>query len=453
MVQAARTGRKMGGAETASERSREIASRFGAVFRLALARAWHWATPKDAEATKAVMLAAHAGDVEAIRDDLARANVKERNVMGLTPLMNAAWQGHAECVRELLPFSRVNDAEGWKRNRVAYAELPHPGKTPRAGDTALIFAARHGGLPTLRLLIAASNAKKTNLLGETALMAAAETGSMGCVAALLPKGSLAARDARGHDALSHAAMSRRESVVALLLQNGAKASGGKRSSPLWEALNAAPRGPWREGELENGIAAAWRIWSALSEQEKEAQANWVGKGGATPLMLAAATGDPEWLRSLLGAKANPQARDAEGLTALSRTRVFDDCCVECARILAPFSDAKERMALAERWACDSGQAAMAAVEAMSPAMGQQERAAVVRRWGAALLPATHAAWEAQEIMDSALSAKSAGMASAAGAAAAPAAPAVRAETMEPASVAARGAKIAGQQPGRRGRRL
>jgi len=134
-----------------------------------------------------------------------RLNPQSPSKEGLTPLMDAARNGHDECVALLLPVSRTRRADG-------------------KGHTALMHAAGSGNSATIALLIPASEPKAKDKDGDTALTIAAARGAPGALNALIPVSDLNAQNSAGFTALMIAARNANFSCAQALLQAGADAS-------------------------------------------------------------------------------------------------------------------------------------------------------------------------------------------------------------------------------------
>ena len=126
-------------------------------------------TPDDYNAK--LLKCASSGDTELVRLLIAAgANVNKEDGYGRTPLYEAAFKGHTECVKLLLaaPGIDVNKAN-------------------KDGETPLYWAAYNGHSECVRLLLAAPGivVNKANKYGETPLYRAAWKGHTECVKLLL----------------------------------------------------------------------------------------------------------------------------------------------------------------------------------------------------------------------------------------------------------------------------
>lgn len=150
------------------------------------------------------------------------------------------------------------------------------------GNTALIIAAREGGIEVVRALLAARpRLNATNRFGETALMLAAYSG--------------------------------RTEVVRELLLEGADVNHGRGWNPL---LYAVFRG---HGDIADLLL------------KFRADPNSRGPNGSTALMFAARSGQADIISMLLAHGADPHASNADGQTAL--TWAIDAGNTDAARVL------------------------------------------------------------------------------------------------------------------------
>ncbi len=156
----------------------------------------------------ALMLAAHAGHVEIVRELLAAPGIEvnKQDNNGNTALMEAAYGGDAGIVQQLLkaPGIDVN-------------------KQDSNGITALMEAAYGGHVEIVRELLAdGAEVNKQNNSGVTALMVAARWGHAGIVRELLADGAeVNKQNNSGVTALMLAAQWGHADIVRLLLEAGA----------------------------------------------------------------------------------------------------------------------------------------------------------------------------------------------------------------------------------------
>jgi uncharacterized protein len=166
------------------------------------------------------------------------------------------------------------------------------------GSTPRHLACNNGSAAMVeRLLAAKANPNAKLLDGETVLMTCARTGSASAVKALLVAGADPKAREPEHDqtALMWAAAESHPAVTALLIEFGADVRARSRSYPQ----------------------------TVVGEQTQRAgreQLNYtVVRGGSTPLLFAASSGDAESVRNLLaaGADANDHLGDGTGALVLA----------------------------------------------------------------------------------------------------------------------------------------
>ena len=234
----------------------------------------------------------------------------------------------------------------------------------KRGTTPLMYAAAHGSLEAMQLLIAAGadvNAK--NAFDATALMWCAT--DLAKVRLLVSKGAdVNARSRQGHTPLLIAAHSDGAvEIVRLLLDKGAdigKAAANPVNTPLAAASNANDAATVRllleRGATTKGPDAMMALMNASGNGNLEMMRMLIERGvdvncvspptsgpGVkhgpvalglfTPLILAAAYGGPDAVKMLLDAKANPNAQDVRGMTPLMLALATDRPDVRVVRLL------------------------------------------------------------------------------------------------------------------------
>jgi len=252
-----------------------------------------------------LMTCARSGSVEAVRALLAHgANVNAiENSQDQTALMWAVAERHSEVVRVLIEHK----ADVLARTRVAHQLIvredsgarlvcPPPAginarcteaeSIAKGGSTPLLFAARSGDLESARLLIAAgANVNDAMPDGNSALVVAAYSGHPKLAALLLDKDAVPSADGAGYTAL-HVAVLRGdlESVKALL------AHGANPNARIWK------------GTPVTRSAQEFVLPKSLLE--------------ATPFFLAAKFVEPDIMRVLATAGADPLLPIRDGTTPL-----------------------------------------------------------------------------------------------------------------------------------------
>ena len=242
-----------------------------------------------------LMTCAQAGEatgVQALLEAGARVDTREP-AHQQTALMWAAARGHADAVRALL----AGGADLRARSR-AYPQTVTSEVTQRAGreelnytvtrggSTPLLFAARAGDVESARLLLAAgADANDATPDGASALVVAAHSGHTGVAALLLESGANPDAAAIGYSAL-HAAVLRGDLALvrALLAHRAAVQTVITRGTPM--------RRNGQDFELPRTLL------------------------GATPYLLAARFLEPEIMRALAAAGADPRKAMADGATPL-----------------------------------------------------------------------------------------------------------------------------------------
>ncbi len=163
------------------------------------------------------------------------------------------------------------------------------------GSTPLHLACNNGSAAMVDLLLAAKANPNARLLnGETVLMACARTGNASAVKSLLVQGAdpKAAEPEHNQTALMWAAAEKHPEVTALLIEFGADVGARSRSY----SMTVTPEQTQRAGREELNYD--------------------VMRGGSTPLLFAARSGDAESAKLLLQHGANPNDALPDGASAL-----------------------------------------------------------------------------------------------------------------------------------------
>jgi uncharacterized protein len=223
-------------------------------------------------------------------------------------LLTAVRDDRPELVRNLLDkHADVNasTADGatalhWASHRddLAIADLlikagAHVNAATDRGVTPLNLACVNGSAAMVQKLVTAgASAKATLPSGESALMTCSRSGNADAVKTLVSHGAdvNASESSHHQTALMWAVSEKHHEVVRVLLDHGADV----RARSL----------VWREFVLRASLV------KGRSEGE------WIDRGGSTPLLLAARSGDIESVGLLLGAGADPNDTTPDGYTPL-----------------------------------------------------------------------------------------------------------------------------------------
>jgi len=197
-----------------------------------------------------LMVAARAGKPRVVEQLIAKgADVNARAARKQTALMWAASQQHPDVVKVLLAHGADVSlrSETWSQMMAVppHGYLPYNKQIPAGNETALLFAARVGGLASAQLLVASgANVNDADAWGVSAVTLATHSGFDDLVDFLLEKGADPNAMRAGFSPLHEAIMRRDERVVRSLLDHGADANAPlqtwtptRRSS---EDLNFAP---------------------------------------------------------------------------------------------------------------------------------------------------------------------------------------------------------------------
>jgi uncharacterized protein len=204
------------------------------------------------------------------------------------------------------------------------------------GTTALHWAVRNDNPSLLKLLIASgANVNASNRYGATALSLAATAGNAKALEALLKAGAdVASAESRlrdGQTLLMLAAKAGDAAAVNLLIERGAQVNAAETrtgtTAIIWAAI--ANRGRVVKTLAEAGAAVNQKsavakfphTGVAVLEEAVEENVSYVGqtplpKGGWTPLMYAAREGSLDAVRALLEFKADLNATEPDGTSAL-----------------------------------------------------------------------------------------------------------------------------------------
>ena len=246
----------------------------------------------------ALMRCARTGNGDAVKALLARGadvNVKDTQ-RGQTPLMWALEERHPDVVRVLI------DREADVRART------------RGGFTPLMFAARQGDMDSARLLLGkGADVNEASQVGLNALLVAADSGREEFAIFLLQQG--ANPDAADADGLTALHYSLRKGISGMRGSQHDPGSYGEVSlSYMFRSnMSALVRTLLEHGANPNAriVKGGGRHQPArASDRPKLAMA------GATPYLLAAATGDTNLMRALAAKGADPKLGTNDGVTPL-----------------------------------------------------------------------------------------------------------------------------------------
>jgi ankyrin repeat protein len=254
------------------------------------------------QASPAIIAAAASGDVAGVERE-AKRNA-DLNVLlpsggmsrvALTPLMAASMAGHAPAVSKLLELGASTEIRSSE------------------GRTAIIYAAGWGDAEAINALL--TKGARVDARGDdgwTATMLASARGDLDRLKALLNAGAnIDARNKWGQTALFIAAQSGSEERVRMLLDAGARATIDWEDNTGATAIAMACTAADSAGVIAALLGAA-------------ANPNIADNDGLTPLMRAADRGDAAAVQALLAAKADPSVKDRLGRTARDWAASRDD---------------------------------------------------------------------------------------------------------------------------------
>lgn len=228
-----------------------------------------------------LMVASRGGYADAVEQLASKgANLNAHGTRGQTALMWAVSQQHPEVVKVLIAHHADLNlrSEVWTDVMAVppHGYLPYNKAIPHGGETALMFAARVGDLPSAKLLVAAgANVNDADAWGVSATTLAAHSGFTDFVLFLLDKGADPNAYPNGFNALHEAIMRRDEVMVAALLEH-----------------HADPNAILKTWTPTRRSSADFNFHPALV--------------GASPLWMAARFSEPDIMQLLLKRGADPQ---------------------------------------------------------------------------------------------------------------------------------------------------
>ena len=247
----------------------------------------------------AIMTAAQAGNGDVVRSLLRAGGDPNISVTReQTALMWAAARGHASVVEALLEYGADVEAISLVREQYVKSEKEqdsHPSYKywiEQGGNSALMFAARSGDLPSTKLLIdAGSDVNQLSAFGTSPAIMAVHGGNAEVLNYLIENNASIESNESGHTALHAAVLRGNLAAVKVLIEHGANL----------EALLERPT-PVRRQSTD------YNFHDALL--------------GATPLWLAARFAEPQIMQALIKAGADTTVTNSMSYSAQRRGENF-----------------------------------------------------------------------------------------------------------------------------------
>jgi ankyrin repeat protein len=207
-------------------------------------------------------------------------------------------------------------------NKTAPQRAPAAAKADPDGTTPLHWAVRGNDIAQMdRLLRAGANPNAANRYGVTPIYLACENGSAAAVARLLKAGvSANATGNYGETALMTCARTGNADAAKVLIEAGAAVDAVEswhgETALMWAAAEHHPE--MMEALIKGGADVNAHATVVTWERQKtqEPRDKWLPPGGLTPLHFAAREGCADCLKMLLAHKADINAVDPQGNSAL-----------------------------------------------------------------------------------------------------------------------------------------
>ncbi|MDR2213651.1 MAG: ankyrin repeat domain-containing protein [Pseudomonadales bacterium] len=247
-----------------------------------------------------LMFAARSGSVESVRLLLdAGADMEAKDdYRGATPLLFAAEQNHAEVVR-LLAERGANLNARTSTEVTAGRRGP---SAPSGGLSALMLAAREGGLATIEVLLKHhAMVNQQSAEGHTALLAAIQNANVDIANLLIDAGAdVSLANDRGWNPLYMAVKMRS-------LEKGTMPNPVVDMDGMYALI---------ERMLDGGANVNARLL-ADTEVHNSIRSTWLDEAGGTPFLRASLCADLKVMKLLLAHGADPLIATTDGTTALA----------------------------------------------------------------------------------------------------------------------------------------